>query len=274
MTRQYGFHIGARNSAGSFLLRGLGRSLRLLLGGTLFIASFLGEVQLVQAQSLIPNFTAKISSLKKRDQMLFSMKNEYSISGDEKVYVSTYLSPEGHELVRETSTFQLKEGREILKKFRVEQLQLKTDGHVEIKDGKAHFHLLKDGKTQSAEEKVGEDFIVSSTLIAHLRQPKNWENLLKGERVRVRFAVIDRRETVGFEFFKVKDIEVQGRKAIAVKMKPSSLLISAIVDPLYFYIDLENGLLLEMEGRSAVKTGEAGQWKDFDGYTVYTHTAK
>lgn len=227
-----------------------------------------------QTSNMTPNFTAKIFALKKRDQVLFTMKNEYSVTGEQKTYVSTYLSPEGRELVRETSTFQITEGREVLKKFRVEQLQLETDGFVELGDGKARFSLTKAGKTQTAEESVGEDFVVSSTLVAHLRQPKNWERLLKGERVRVRFAVIDRRETVGFEFFKVKEIEVQGRKAIAVKMKASSLIISAIVDPLHFYIDLENGLLLELEGRSAVKTGAAGKWKDFDGFTVYTHTAK
>ncbi|HRK07338.1 MAG TPA: hypothetical protein PLZ57_06180 [Pseudobdellovibrionaceae bacterium] len=227
-----------------------------------------------QTTNLTPNFSAKIFALKKRDQMLFTMKNEFSVTGDQKTYVSTYLSPEGRELVRETSTFQISEGREVLKKFRVEQLQLETDGFVELSEGKARFSFTKAGKTQTAEESVGEDFVVSSTLVAHLRQPKNWERLLKGERVRVRFAVIDRRETVGFEFFKVKEVEVQGRKAIAVKMKASSLIISAIVDPLHFYIDLENGLLLEMEGRSAVKVGEVGKWKDFDGYTVYTHTAK
>ena len=229
---------------------------------------------LAQTPTMTPNFTAKISALKIREPILFNMKNEYSVSGDEKVYVSTYLNPEGRELVRETSTLQLKDGREVLKKFRVEHLQLQTDANVTVQDGKALFQLTKDGKTQSAEEKLTDDFIVSSTLVAYLRQTQNWERIMKGERVRARFAVLDRRETVGFEFFKVKEAEVQGRKAVSIKMKPSSLLISALVDPLYFYIDIENGLLLEMEGRSAVKTGEAGKWKDFDGFTVYTHTAK
>lgn len=56
-------------------------------------------------------------------------------------------------------------------------------------------------------------------------------------------------------------------------MKPSSVIISALVNPLRFGFDTEGHHLLELEGRTNVKVMVDGKWKDFDGYTVYSYPA-
>ncbi len=85
-----------------------------------------------------------------------------------------------------------------------------------------------------------------------------------------RLAVVDRLETVGFEFFKEKDTELDGKKAVVVKMKPSSFIIAAIVKPLHFYFTTDGATLLQIDGRTTVKKNVNGAYKDLDAITVYT----
>ncbi|MBK7893084.1 MAG: hypothetical protein IPJ84_20180 [Bdellovibrionales bacterium] len=98
-----------------------------------------------------------------------------------------------------------------------------------------------------------------------------WDKILKGETVKARFAVMDRQETVGFEYFKVAEKDVVGRPAIVVKMKPSSFIIAALVDPLLFTFSKDDTTLLELEGRTIVKVKKGEKFADFDGYTTYSY---
>ena len=53
-------------------------------------------------------------------------------------------------------------------------------------------------------------------------------------------------------------------------MEPTSLVIAALVDPLYFTVE-KNGphRVLEYVGRTTPKIERNGKWKDLDAVTVY-----
>jgi hypothetical protein len=56
-----------------------------------------------------------------------------------------------------------------------------------------------------------------------------------------------------------------------VKMKPSSVFISALVDPLHFYLTPDGHRLIELDGRTQIKRQDGSKWKDLDGITRYEY---
>jgi hypothetical protein len=161
--------------------------------------------------------------------------------------------------------------KERLVSFEQEQKQIGTKGNLEVRDGKAFFSFLNEGKTKTDDEKYTDDFIVTSTLVKFLQA--RWPEVMKGETLKVRLAVLDRQETVGFQFKKESDKDLNGAPGVILKMKPSSVIISALVSPLYFGFAADGSKLLELSGRTSVKLKVDGKFKDFDGYTVYTYPA-
>lgn len=214
--------------------------------------------------------TAKIFDKDSNKQkLLFNYKHDSETKGDLRTVTNTFTDPEGKVAAVETAEFVKSGGEEKVRLYKMSQKQLGAEGSVEVKDGTANFSYTKDGKTKTSSEKVGDDFIVGPSLVAHLQ--KNWDKIAKGETIKTRFAVLDRTETVGFQFSKEKEADINGQKAFVIKMKPSSFLIAALVDPLHFYMTPDGKRLLELHGRTQVKRGEPGKWKDLDAVTVYEY---
>lgn len=212
-----------------------------------------------------PHFTAKIFDHKDHSKQMFDYKSDVDVEGETKTFTNTVSDLNGEVLVVEKTV--LKGGK--LVSFEQDQKQLKTQGKLEVKGEKIDFTFTRDGKTKTDDEKFSDDFIVTSTLVAYVQA--NWEKITKGETVKSRLGVLDRLETVGFQFKKESEKEVGGAKAVVVKMKASSLIISAIVNPLFFTFAADGSKLLELEGRTNVKVMVDGKFKDFDGHTVYSY---
>lgn len=202
---------------------------------------------------------------------LFFYKKDVDVKGETEIFTSTYADAAGKALVIETSEFAKNGERLIVKSYKISQKQLGAEGAVEVKDGKAHFTYMRDGKTKTSDEKVGDDFIVGPSIVNYIQS--NWSTITAGKKIKGRLAVADRLETVGFEYFKDGEEDVKGEKAVVVKMKPSSFIIAALVNPLYFYISNDGKRLLQMKGRTQVKRQDGSKWKDLDALTVYD-TAK
>ena len=222
-------------------------------------ASTTAAVAGLQVQS-----TAKIYDLKDRTKHLYNFKNEVEMSGDTKKMIATYTDLDGKLLVHETTILKHVDGKESLVSYELDHKQIGATGKIEVRDGRAHFTYTKDGETKTASEKVGDDFIISTMIVGFLG--RNWEKIKKGESLKVRLGVVDRRETVGFSYKK----ESESAEGVKVKMRPSSMIIAAIVNPLIWTMEPGGSFLKELEGRSPVKTADGGKFKDFDGYTVYT----
>ena len=151
--------------------------------------------------------------------------------------------------------------------YEMNQHQVETKGSVTISGGKVHFSFEKDGKAKTADEDAVANLIVGPTLVPYLQ--KNWVALKKGNSIKARFAVPDRRETVGFKFSLVDEAKDGERKTARIKMSASSFLIAALINPLYFTFTDDGSKLLNFEGRTLLKQKLGGAWGDLDARTVY-----
>lgn len=216
-------------------------------------------------------FSAKIFDKdSNKEKLLFTYKQDVEVKDNTRILVNTFTdSSDGSVAAIETVEFANIGGDEVLRRYNMKQKQINAEGTIELKEGKAHFTYTKDGKIKTASEKAGDNFVVGSSALPYLR--KHWSKIEKGEKVPVRLAVIDRLETVGFEFSREREVEMNGQKVYVLKMKPSSFIIAAIVNPLYWYVTADGQKLLEINGRSQVKRKIDGEWKDFDAVTVYSY---
>lgn len=179
--------------------------------------------------------------------------------------VQTYRAPDGKPAVVEKAT--LENGK--IRQYTIDQRQTDEQGVMIVRDGKVHFEYTKDGKTRTADEDEPENLVVTGTVTDWVAA--HAEPLLKGETLHVRFGVLDRRETVGFKFFKIDEGKRDGKDTVTIKMKPTSFVIAAIVDPLLFIYEKDGGKIriAEIQGRTMPKRNVNGKWKDLDADTVY-----
>lgn len=187
------------------------------------------------------------------------------------VVTNTYSQMDQAVAAVETTEFQKDGASEKLKSYRISQKQMGTEGVVELKDGRVHFSYTKDGKTKTADEKASDNVVVGPSLVPHMQ--KNWSSITQGKTTKVRMAVADRLETVGFEYFKEKDDTLNGEKVVVVKMKPSSFIIAALVNPMRFYFSPDGKRLVEFHGRTQGKKKSGNSWKDMDAVTVYEYVS-
>jgi hypothetical protein len=186
--------------------------------------------------------------------------------GDTVIVNNHFTYPDGKLATHEEITFQ-KDGRVSL--YKQDQAQLNAKGQIEISGGKAKFTFTKEGQTKTATEDAGSDFIVGSQI--PLEIGAHWAELMKGDTMKRRLAVLERRESVGFNFTKEGEGDVDGKKAVIIKMKPSSFLIAAIVSPLRFYMTPDGQELMEIKGRTTVKRDKGdGKFGDLDADILYT----
>ena len=156
-------------------------------------------------------------------------------------------------------------------KLVIEQKQIGETWIVERIGKKIQFLKIK--KNGRKIKKVGnykENFVVAQTLRQFFR--KNWDKILSGDTIRARFGVPERQETVGFKYFKVSEETIRGHKVIVVKMKPSSFIIAAIVDPLYFYLKKDGTGVLKMTGRTILKVKNGNDWETLDADIAFFRT--
>lgn len=198
---------------------------------------------------------------------IFEFRSEAEVKDGRYVMTGTFTARDGSVALIERTELEGDNDQGRLLKYTSEQKQLGSLGVLEIKDGKAHFTYTIDGKTKTDDEKLSDNFVVGPTLVRHMRA--HWSELMAGGKLRLRFAVIDRRESVGFEFSKEREVEINGKKLVVIKMRPSSFVISALVDPLHFYMQPDGSNLDRLEGRTPLKLKEGEKFKDLDALTVY-----
>ncbi len=196
---------------------------------------------------------------------LYNWKREEPAPGKT---VVTYTGMEGAEIIREQA---VAEGEKI-KSYDLDHKQLGEKGSLRTQDGKVILSYTKEGKTETETEDLTENLIVGLTTVDYLKV--HWAELLKGDTVSVRYAALDRKETVGFKFFKIEEKTLEGEEVVIIKMKPSSFIIAALVDPLIFTFRKKDTRLLYLEGRTVPKQRIEGKWKDLDVEVKYRYPSQ
>ncbi|MBI1860775.1 MAG: hypothetical protein HYR96_07655, partial [Deltaproteobacteria bacterium] len=140
-------------------------------------------------------------------------------------------------------------------------------GALEVGE-RLNFRYTQDGETREDSEGLPKDLVIGPTIIANIQS--RWDVLMKGGTESFRFAVLDRKETVGFKFFKDDEEVREGRSVIHFIMKPSSFIIAAVVDPIHFYFWKDTKDIAEIRGRTLPKQQVDGKFKDLDPEILYT----
>lgn len=155
----------------------------------------------------------------------------------------------------------------------VEQLQSGEAWQLEVKDGKAIFktYKLEDGKRfevgSGKSESVKGDFINGP--LTELFIARNWDALVKGSELKVRFSILELEESIGFKFFKVGQGKRNGQDMLGVKMKPSNFIVSMLADPIHIEFAAEQKRMAYYRGRTPLKAKEGGKWKPYDAEIIY-----
>ncbi|MEN9722445.1 MAG: hypothetical protein RJB38_431 [Pseudomonadota bacterium] len=199
-----------------------------------------------------------------RDRVIFTIEQNFGVDGLSSQ--SFFRAPDGQMLATEKMEFDAA-GAPL--RYTVDHTQTGSSGVVEVSDGKLRFTLrTPEGKVRHADEKLPEIWATGPMFIPVVR--KHWERLARGESLRFRFAVWDRAETVGFELFKVRvEKKTDGHEVVVLKLKPSSFIVAAIVDPLFFEMRPDGSALETVSGRTLPKRQVGSEFRDLDAYIVY-----
>ena len=238
--------------------------IKVKLSAALALVVFAGTVM---AQQGVPEkYSAVLYDLKSgQTKKLYTLNIDVTPSPEGNRSQTTYRDLQGNVVVQESG---LAVGDE-LKEYSIDRPQTGEKGKIEVRDGKVFFEYQDaDGKKKTADERVKGRILTAANFTAFVRA--NWEVLMAGKVIPVRYAVWDRRETVGFDLQKVGEPDIKGQKAMEVRMKPSSFLIAALVDPVHLFYNQSSKSLMLMKGRVPVKQKVDGKWKDLDTETVYT----
>lgn len=201
----------------------------------------------------------------KRDAVLYTLKVTTSPEGSHELVHGQYTSSAGELVVEEKGILN---GSHLVK-YEVSQKQKNWSGRIEVKGNEVHFWKSENGKEKSSKEKLGSSLVVSSNFQRFIRD--NWAALSSGKAIAFRYGVWARAETVGFEIFKIADETAGAEKLMVLKMKPSSFLIAALVDPLIFKFKSDGSKLIEMIGRVPPVRKDGSKFKDLDAEVVYSY---
>ena len=208
-------------------------------------------------------------------RILFKFKREATRKGGNLNVLREFTYPDGKPAARERLVY---EGDNLVS-FQLEELQIGAGGSAHILREPGHpargtiwFDYNKDlqgGKgPKTSSESLRPDTLVGDMVGPFLKA--HWTELARGDRVRCRYIVIPRRETVGFTFVKEAETTAGGRPAHIVRMEATSPIIARLVDPLYFTIETANPhRVWQYVGRVTPKIGKNGQWEDLDAVFVF-----
>jgi hypothetical protein len=206
-----------------------------------------------------------------RKQVLFRFTRRATRTNNSLDVVRKYTYPDGKVAALERVIY----NGDMLVSYTLEDLQSGASGSAIIKrssngqEGIA-FEYRKD---PGAKQKSANEELVPDTILADMLAPfvvSHWKALMLGEKVKCRYIVVMRRETVGFTFLKCAESIKDGKPVVTIKMEPSSAIIGALIDPLFFTMEKDAPHhILEYSGRTTPKVREGNSWKNLDGVTVF-----
>ena len=163
--------------------------------------------------------------------------------------------PDGQKLI--VKTIRYRHGR--FEALRIDNRWDRSRGSVKVTGGKYEMSFARDGHTDTDEGTMEETLLVRDQIIPFMR--RHWAKVMRGETVPYRLFVPDRLRTIGFEFYKKRETVVRARPAIVIRMKPSSLILFALVGSIDFTFAAEGDhSMIEQDAR--VKVKKDGDWID------------
>jgi hypothetical protein len=147
------------------------------------------------------------------------------------------------------------------------QKQSGLAGSVKAEGDSLLFTLLKDGGVKTSIEKAIHPLVTGPTMFGFI--VANWDALEAGNKIPMRFAVLERNQSIGF----VLDTVPGKPGQLTVRMRPSSVLVRLAVGPTYFYFDEATRNVIGYDGRVPPMEEADGKLKTLDAHVLYTFRA-
>jgi hypothetical protein len=210
-----------------------------------------------------------------RRQVLFKFKRVATRSGSRVNVLREYTYPDGKPAARERIVY---DGND-LASYALDELQIGAGGNVKVGRDPADpaknallFEYTKDlasgSKPKTSTEAMRNDTLTSDMVATFLLS--HWAELSRGEKVKCRYVVVPRRDTVGFTFVKDSETTSQGQRVSIIRMEATSPIIARLVDPAYFTLEKDGQhRVLQYVGRATPKTKVGSKWDDLDATVVF-----
>lgn len=154
-----------------------------------------------------------------------------------------------------------------LKQYTLHANQVGQRGSVDVDGERVTFTLIDGSGEHTKVEQQRVPVVIGPTLVGFTL--KHLPTLRAKQRVAVRFAVLDRLETIGFELSEVEGAAGQTR----IKMAASNVLYALAIDPIFFTFETATGKLVRLEGRVPPKLRTERGWADLDARVEYRFVA-
>ncbi len=214
--------------------------------------------------------TLKLYEIGKTDgPLLYIQKTKKQKLADQKVSTETKaFDPQGNLIFSETI---LSKGSMPL--FQADDVQ-QTKRHLELEVKEDRVFLRTRGLTSDSNEKPKEEneklpLNLISGALAEDFIIENWDAILKDETVYAKLAVMELREIIQFKFWKKQMTTKNGQVVMEVRMKPSSILVSLIVDPIHIFMDLKDKKMIHYIGRTPLWKFTNGKISALDAEIVF-----
>jgi hypothetical protein len=215
-------------------------------------------------------------------KLLFKFKRVATRSNSALDVMREYTTPEGHIAAREHVVY---EGNQLVL-FELDQLQTGAKGAAKLvrsgtagsssESGFLDFEYVQG--SQGGAKKRHRESLKADTLVNDMVGPFlaiHWAELVKGEKVKCRYIVVSRCETVGFTFTRESESNWKGQEVLIVRMEPSSKILARLVEPLLFTIEKSPPhRVLQYVGRTTPKVEINGKWKELDAVLVFDWDGK
>ena len=202
-----------------------------------------------------------------KEQSFGRYKMTTRMDGEWTETVTTFSGPEG---VQVTDRTWERDGR--VKRAVIENLAIQKRSEIEVRDGKAYYKTtdLSNASVKTSVDDAEENLVVPSTVFPYLKP--RFRELKEGKEIRLKVAVLDRRESFTFTVRKFReDRSPGGEQILVLEMVPVSFLVKALVEPMYFYVKPEKVVLFAYEGRSALRRKQNGSYKEMKVRTAYEY---
>lgn len=204
---------------------------------------------------------------------MFFYETSRQIESGREMVRTRYNDPQGKPLVEEDTL--LTDGK--LEKYTYAQHQTNESGTIEVKGGRVFHSFTTQGKTKTDNEKWEEGMLVPDMIGPEIT--RNWEKLAKGDNLQIRLLLVEIQDSVGFKIFRDEEITYLGKPALKLRLKPSSIFISAVVSSIKLVVEKEPPhRILEMDGRLPLRIAKKvppqsrRDWVAMDGRLVFDYS--
>jgi hypothetical protein len=201
----------------------------------------------------------------------FLFQSRITDNGPRRTVVSTYSDKDGKPVIVEETEI---EGDRLVA-YKYKQDQVNEAGEASFQGDKVNLTFVNsNGKSETDSEDYDPTMTVAPMIQGILQ--RRWAEIEAGDSIKIRYLAIERLETIGFKFFKNGERVVNGKTLVDIKMKPSSIFIAALVDPIIITVMKdEPHWIVQSDGRTPIRVSakqpptNREDWKAIDARVEY-----